>query len=45
MTESYENVEKSRKILFQFLEKFGVKKEESIRKSYLELIADKLFKK
>jgi len=45
MTESYENVEKSRKILFQFLEKFGVKKGESIRKSYLELIADKLNKK
>ena len=44
MTESYENVEKSRKILFQLLEKFGIKKEESIRKSYLELIAEKLKK-
>jgi len=44
MTESYEDIEKSRKILFQFLEKFGVNKEESIRKSYLELIAEKLNK-
>jgi len=44
MTESYEDIEKSRKILFQFLEKFGIKKEESIRKSYLELIAEKLNK-
>jgi adenylate cyclase class 2 len=42
ITESYEDIEKSRKILFQFLEKFGIKKEESIRKSYLELIAEKL---
>ncbi len=42
MTESYEDIENSKKILFQFLEKFGIKKEESIRKSYLELIAEKL---
>ena len=45
MTESYEDIEKSKKILFQFLEKFGIKKEESIRTSYLELIAIKLKKK
>ena len=44
MTESYEDIEKSRKILFQFLENFGIQKEESIRKSYLELIAGKLDK-
>ncbi len=44
MTESYEDIEKSRKILFQFLENFGIQKEESIRKSYLELIAGKLNK-
>ena len=44
MTESYEDIKKSRKILFQFLEKFEIKKKESIRKSYLELIAEKLNK-
>jgi len=44
MTESYEDIKKSKKILFQFLEKFGIKKEESIRTSYLELIAEKLNK-
>jgi len=44
MTESYEDIKKSKNILFQFLEKFDVKKEESIRKSYLELIAEKLNK-
>ncbi len=44
MIESYEDIEKSRKNLFQFLEKFEIKKEESIRKSYLELIAEKLNK-
>ena len=44
MTEFYEDIKKSRKILFQFLGKFGIKKEESIRKSYLELIAEKLNK-
>ncbi len=42
MTKSYEDIKKSRRILFKFLEKFGIKKEESIRKSYLELIAGKL---
>ena len=42
ITESHEDVEKSKEILFQFLAKFGIKKEESIRKSYLELIYDKL---
>jgi len=42
ITESYDNVVENKKILFQFLENFGIKKQESIRKSYLELIADKL---
>jgi len=42
ITESLEDVEKSKEILFTFLGKFGIKKEESIRKSYLELISDKL---
>jgi len=44
ITESYENVDENKDILFQFLENFGIKKEESIRKSYLELIAEKLNK-
>jgi adenylate cyclase class 2 len=42
MSESSDNVGKSKDILFKFLEKFGIKKQESIRKSYLELISDKL---
>jgi adenylate cyclase class 2 len=42
ITESIDDVEKSKEILFQFLDKFEVKKEESIRRSYLELISDKL---
>ena len=42
LTESYENVEENKELLFQFLENFGIKKQESVRKSYLELIADKL---
>jgi len=39
---SSENLESSRDVLFEFLNLFDIKKEESIRKSYLELIADKL---
>ncbi|MBY9012020.1 MAG: class IV adenylate cyclase [Candidatus Lokiarchaeota archaeon] len=42
MSESSDNVDKSKDILFKFLEQFGINKEESIRKSYLELISDKL---
>jgi adenylate cyclase class 2 len=41
ITESLDNVEKSKEILFQFLNRFGITKEESVRKSYLELISDK----
>ncbi len=41
MSESNEKLEKYRELLFEFLEQFGVKKEESITKSYLELIADR----
>ncbi len=44
ITESYENVDENKEILFQFLENFGIKKHESVRKSYLELIAEKLNK-
>ncbi len=42
ITESLDNVEKSKEILFQFLKKIGIAREESVRKSYLELISDKL---
>ena len=42
ITESLDDVEKSKDILFEFLNKLGIKKQESIRKSYLELISDKL---
>lgn len=42
LLESSENLENSRDVLFEFLNLFGIKKEESIRKSYLELIVDKL---
>lgn len=41
ITDSIENLEVYRETLFDFLSLFGIKKEESIRKSYLELIADK----
>jgi len=42
ITESYEKVDENKEILFQFLENFGIKKQESVRVSYLELIANKL---
>jgi len=40
-TESKEEVDKATQILFDFLNTLGIKEEQSIRKSYLELIADK----
>ncbi|MHA2288721.1 MAG: class IV adenylate cyclase [Promethearchaeota archaeon] len=42
ITESFENVDKNREMLFQFLENFGIRAQDSIRKSYLELISGKL---
>ena len=42
ITESYESVDENKEILFQFLEIFGIKKQESVRRSYLELITDRL---
>ena len=42
LLESSDNFESSRNVLFEFLNLFDIKKEESIRKSYLELITDKL---
>ena len=41
ISDSVENLNTYRETLFDFLNLFGIKKEESIRKSYLELIADK----
>ncbi|MFX1320237.1 MAG: class IV adenylate cyclase [Promethearchaeota archaeon] len=41
ISDSIENLDIYREVLFDFLSLFGIKKEESIRKSYLELIADK----
>ncbi|MFX1314562.1 MAG: class IV adenylate cyclase [Promethearchaeota archaeon] len=40
ISDSIEDLEVCREKLFDFLSLFGIKKEESIRKSYLELIAD-----
>ena len=42
LAEFIDNVENAKEILFQFLEVFGIKKEESIRTSYLELVMIKL---
>lgn len=39
--DSTEKLNEKRNILFDFLRLFGIKKEESITKSYLELIADR----
>ena len=44
ITESYETVDENKEILFKFLRIFGIKKQESIRKSYLELIINKMGK-
>ncbi|MFX0004963.1 MAG: class IV adenylate cyclase [Candidatus Hodarchaeota archaeon] len=41
LLDSAGKVEDSKEILFDFLDLFGIKKEESIRKSYLELIFEK----
>ena len=42
ITESLDNVETSKEILFQLLDKFGINREDSVRSSYLELISEKL---
>ena len=42
LLDSPKNLKDSTVVLFDFLSLFGIKKEESIRKSYLELIAEKL---
>lgn len=40
LLDSRENIEKTREILFDFLGLFGIHKEDSIKKSYLELILE-----
>jgi adenylate cyclase class 2 len=42
LLDSTSDLEESRNVLFEFLSLFGIKKEESIRKSYLELIIEKI---
>ncbi|MFW9774005.1 MAG: class IV adenylate cyclase [Candidatus Thorarchaeota archaeon] len=41
LTETKEQIEKCRAILFDFLSSIGIQQEDSIRKSYLELILEK----
>jgi len=41
LSDSKEDIEKSREMLFEFLGLFGINKEDSIKKSYLELILEK----
>ena len=40
LTDSKEKIEESREVLFEFLSLFGIHKEDSINKSYLELIIE-----
>ena len=42
LTDTSGKIEESQKILFDFLNLLGIKKEESITKSYLELITEKI---
>ena len=42
LLDSSDGIEDSRDVLFDFLSLFGIKKEESIKESYLELIFKKL---
>ncbi len=41
MSETYDRLEESKNLLFEFLSLFDIKKEQSITKSYLELITDR----
>lgn len=45
LAESKDEIKKARGRLFQFLKQIGIKKEQSIQKSYLELIADRFKRK
>ena len=45
MAESPEKVDENKELLFKFLENFGIKKQESVRMSYLELIVNKIINK
>ena len=44
-TETIDKLNETREILFEFLSNIDIKREESIRKSYLELIAERLSQK
>jgi len=45
LVENEQELEKARTMLFNFLAQFGIKEHQSIRKSYLELIAERLKKR
>ncbi|MHA2088338.1 MAG: hypothetical protein ACW972_08685, partial [Promethearchaeota archaeon] len=45
LSDSKEEIHKFREFLFEFLELFGIYKEDSIKKSYLELILEKFNEK
>ena len=42
LTDSSEKIEEIKEVLFDFLSLFNIKKEDSVRKSYLELVSEKL---
>lgn len=42
LSDSEEGIDKSRNVLFEFLSLIGISRDESIKKSYLELIIEKL---
>ncbi|KKK69530.1 hypothetical protein LCGC14_2933120 [marine sediment metagenome] len=42
LTDSSEKIEEIKEVLFDFLSLFGIKREDSVRKSYLELVIEKL---
>jgi len=42
LTDSLEKIEEIKEVLFDFLSLFNIKKEDSVRKSYLELVSEKL---
>lgn len=45
VADSNDNIDDARQILFDFLNQFDIKKDESIKESYLELIAERFRKK
>lgn len=45
LVKTSDEISASQEVLFDFLHQFGIRKEESIRKSYLELIVEKIERK